>query len=301
MNDLDTTSLLDLLDAITECRVQNPDLRPAVLSALRLCSANGHIRGGRLYSLNQFNEITAIIAQGDSSLSEDEDRGLIGQVTDSRDVMGHGQVVAYPLGKEQRLFAVLLLEEPCTTLGPLLADLFLQWHAVAEFMSVQKAELIDENFQLREEIKLQFAEHEAVGVSGAFNRVLESARRVASSTATVLIHGETGTGKELVARMIHDNSARCNNPFITVNCGALSESLLETELFGHVKGAFTGATSDRKGRFEAANDGTIFLDEIGEISPAMQVRLLRVLQEMEVVRVGETKSRKLGCARCRCD
>ena len=109
----------------------------------------------------------------------------------------------------------------------------------------------------------------------------------------MLIHGETGTGKELVARMIHDNSARCNSPFITVNCGALSESLLETEFFGHVKGAFTGATSDRKGRFEAANDGTIFLDEIGEISPAMQVRLLRVLQEMEVVRVGETKSRKL--------
>ena len=111
--------------------------------------------------------------------------------------------------------------------------------------------------------------------------------------ATVLIQGETGTGKELIARLIHEYSPRSNGPFITVNCGALTESLLETELFGHVKGAFTGAMSDRKGRFEAANEGTIFLDEIGEVSASMQVRLLRVLQEMEVVRVGEHKARKL--------
>jgi DNA-binding NtrC family response regulator len=123
--------------------------------------------------------------------------------------------------------------------------------------------------------------------------VLESARRVAASSATVLVHGETGTGKELVARLIHEHSPRSNRPFVAVNCGALSESLLESELFGHVKGAFTGAVADRKGRFEAAEGGTIFLDEIGEISPAMQVRLLRVLQEMEIERVGDTRTRKL--------
>ena len=126
-----------------------------------------------------------------------------------------------------------------------------------------------------------------------FRRVVDSARKVASSSATVLIHGETGTGKELIARTIHEHSPRANGPFVTVNCGALSESLLETELFGHVKGAFTGAVADHKGRFEAAHKGTIFLDEIGEISQAMQVRLLRVLQEMEIVRVGDHKARKL--------
>ncbi|MBA3684019.1 MAG: sigma-54-dependent Fis family transcriptional regulator [Planctomycetes bacterium] len=165
---------------------------------------------------------------------------------------------------------------------------------MAEFIHVEKAELIDENFQLREEIKLQFSERNIVGVSGSFRRVVENAIKVAASTATVLIQGETGTGKELIARVIHDHSNRANGPFIPVNCGALSESLLESELFGHIKGAFTGAINDRKGRFEAANGGTIFLDEIGDVSQAMQVRLLRVLQEMEIERVGDHRARKLN-------
>src|SRR5262249_51543294 len=111
--------------------------------------------------------------------------------------------------------------------------------------------------------------------------------------ATVLVVGESGAGKERIARLIHDDSARVAKPFVAVNCGALSETLLESELFGHAKGAFTGATGDRAGLFEAANGGTIFLDEIGEGSPAMQVKLLRVLQEKELTRVGETRSRKI--------
>ena len=177
--------------------------------------------------------------------------------------------------------------------GAFLADVFLQWCVVNEFLNSEKEELLDENFHLREEIRYQYNESNIVGVSGSIRRVVEQARRVAPSTATVLIHGETGTGKELIARLIHENGPRSNKPLISVNCGALSESLLESELFGHIKGAFTGAVSDRKGRFEAANGGTIFLDEIGEISPAMQVRLLRVLQEAEIVRVGDHKTRKL--------
>ncbi|MFM8474629.1 MAG: sigma 54-interacting transcriptional regulator, partial [Planctomycetaceae bacterium] len=115
-------------------------------------------------------------------------------------------------------------------------------------------------------------------------------RRVASSPATVLLTGETGTGKELVARALHDLSQRSSGPFIRVNCGALPESLLESELFGHARGAFTHAFQARTGRFEAAHGGTIFLDEINSCSPQLQVRLLRVLQEQEFERVGDTRT-----------
>jgi NtrC-family two-component system response regulator AlgB len=123
--------------------------------------------------------------------------------------------------------------------------------------------------------------------------VLDLARNVADSQITVLIEGESGTGKELVAQLIHDNSPRKNKPYVKVNCAALPENLLESELFGHVKGAFTGAMKDRQGRFEMADGGTIFLDEIGEIPTTLQVKLLRVLQNKEFERVGESKPRKV--------
>lgn len=123
--------------------------------------------------------------------------------------------------------------------------------------------------------------------------ILDLARNVADSQITVLIEGESGTGKELVAQLIHDNSPRKNKPYVKVNCAALPENLLESELFGHVKGAFTGAMKDRQGRFEMADGGTIFLDEIGEIPTTLQVKLLRVLQNKEFERVGESKPRKV--------
>src|SRR5262249_43119345 len=115
---------------------------------------------------------------------------------------------------------------------------------------------------------------------------LAMARKAAQNDAAVLISGETGTGKELVAQLIHDASARAGGPFVRVNCAALSEGMLESELFGHEQGAFTGAHKARRGRFELAQDGTIFLDEIGDVSPKVQVSLLRVLQEKELERVG---------------
>jgi transcriptional regulator with GAF, ATPase, and Fis domain len=287
------TPLLDLLDAATEARVNNPQLRPSVLASLRLGTSAGYLRFGRLTTFRHDSEIREIISQGECSVGDEEQLRLTLEARELHAITSAGPLTAYPLGKGKRIHGVLLVEDPRPDVGPLLADLFLQWCAVAEFTSLEKAELIDENFQLREEIKQQFSDKNIIAVSGAFRRVLDSARRVAASSATVLIHGETGTGKELIARVIHAHSNRANGAFVAINCGALSESLLESELFGHVKGAFTGAIADRKGRFEAANGGTIFLDEIGEVSPAMQVRLLRVLQEMEVERVGDTKTRKL--------
>jgi len=132
-----------------------------------------------------------------------------------------------------------------------------------------------------------------IGKGHAMQQVFSAIRAAASSQATILLQGKSGTGKELVAGAIHYNSDRCNMPFVAVSCTALPESLLESELFGHVKGAFTGAVRDRAGRFEEADGGTIFLDAIGEISPFIQVKLLRVLQEREIERVGESKKRKI--------
>src|ERR1700736_765523 len=129
-----------------------------------------------------------------------------------------------------------------------------------------------------------------LGDSTAMKAVYRRTRLVAPTPATVLLVGETGTGKEMIARAIHKLSPRADGPYVRVNCGALTESLLESELFGHVKGAFTGAIENKTGRFEAAHTGTIFLDEISSMSPKLQVKLLRVLQEHEFERVGESRT-----------
>jgi len=136
-------------------------------------------------------------------------------------------------------------------------------------------------------------QHSMVGSSCEIREVLALVRRVAPTTSTVLIQGETGTGKELVARAIHENSPRATRPFVAINCAALTESLLESEMFGHEKGAFTGAIAQKKGKIEIAAEGTLFLDEISELSAGMQAKLLRVLQEREIEPVGSTRSIKV--------
>jgi len=150
--------------------------------------------------------------------------------------------------------------------------------------------LEDENRRLLADVNI---EHNMVGEGAAMQRVYHFISKVAPTDSTVLISGESGTGKELAARAIHRNSKRLGKPFMAVNCAALNESLLESELFGHEKGAFTGAVSQKKGRLEVADHGTVFLDEVGELSPALQVKLLRVLQEREFERVGGTNSIKV--------
>jgi DNA-binding NtrC family response regulator len=150
-----------------------------------------------------------------------------------------------------------------------------------------------ESLYLREELKKQSEFDMVVGKSEGMNKVMDIVRQVSPSESTVLIIGESGTGKELIARQIHNHSLRKNAPFVVVDCGALVETLFESELFGHVKGSFTGAYVTKHGRFEVANGGTIFLDEIGHISLNIQAKLLRVIQEREVTRIGSSKSIKV--------
>jgi transcriptional regulator with GAF, ATPase, and Fis domain len=202
-------------------------------------------------------------------------------------------IMAVPLLCFDRPIGVLYLETAsraaAAQLDHWLLQLFMAVGAIAG-QAIENGNRLDkletENLRLRAEINL---EHDMVGESPAIREVYRFIDKVAATDATVLIEGESGTGKELVARAIHRNSRRSAGPFAAINCAALTESLLESELFGHEKGAFTGAVALRKGRFEAAAGGTIFLDEIGELAPAMQSKLLRVLQEHEFERVGGTK------------
>jgi Nif-specific regulatory protein len=157
----------------------------------------------------------------------------------------------------------------------------------------QKEELLEENAQLRAQVRDRYRFENIIGDAPAMHDVFATDGQVANSRATVLLLGETGTGKEMIAKAIHYNSPRKDKAFIRVNCGALTGTLLESELFGHVKGSFTGAIRDKQGRFEAADGGSIFLDEIGTLEPQLQVKLLRVLQEREFERVGDTQTVKV--------
>lgn len=156
--------------------------------------------------------------------------------------------------------------------------------------AVEMYRLRQENHLLRKAVRDQYRIEQLVGVSEPIRQVMDFVQKVADSDSTVMIQGESGTGKELVARMLHFNSSRKDRPLVPVNCGAIPENLLESELFGHEKGAFTGAIHTRMGRFEMANGGTIFLDEIGEMSLPLQVKLLRVLQERAFERVGGNRT-----------
>lgn len=157
-----------------------------------------------------------------------------------------------------------------------------------------RTRLEDENAYLREEVTSALGAGSIIGESPGLQKVMQQIALVAETEATVLITGESGTGKELIARAIHDQSPRKGRSLIAVNCSAMPESLFESEFFGHVKGAFTGAFQDRPGRFELADGGTLFLDEIGDVPRAMQAKLLRVLQEREVERIGDTRTRKIN-------
>lgn len=160
--------------------------------------------------------------------------------------------------------------------------------------ALRQRELFNENRLLRRELDKKYSFAEIIGTSESLQRVFRLVEKVAATNTNILIQGESGTGKELIARAIHHHSPRAGKPFLAVNCGALPESLLESELFGHTKGAFTGAIADKKGLFRSAENGTVFLDEIGEVSQPLQVRLLRALQEHEVTPVGSSQPVKFA-------
>lgn len=159
--------------------------------------------------------------------------------------------------------------------------------------ALEKQKLLSENIYLRRQLQGRFEFNNIIGSSPAMNLVFERMRRIVITDSAVLVSGESGTGKELVAKALHYNGARKERPFVAVNCSAIPEALLESELFGHIRGAFTGAIKDKAGKFEAANHGTIFLDEVGTLPLHLQAKLLRVLQEHEVERVGSNKTIKL--------
>lgn len=172
----------------------------------------------------------------------------------------------------------------------LVAAMMAQSIKAEHLIDKERRRLMDENTHLLEELRERYDFSNIIGRSGPMRQVYEQIAQVAYTNTTVLIRGESGTGKELIAHAIHYNSPRAQKPFIKVNCAALPEGLIESELFGHEKGAFTGAHNLKKGRFELADGGTLFLDEIGDINPATQVKLLRVLQEKEFERLGGTRS-----------
>ncbi len=152
---------------------------------------------------------------------------------------------------------------------------------------------LEEKFITFDKFHPQDQFHSIIGQSDEMSKIFSLVEKIADSDCNVVIHGESGTGKELIAKSIHSHSYRCNKPFVAINCGAIPANLLESELFGHVRGAFTGASTAKSGKFELANGGTIFLDEIGDMSPELQVKLLRVLEEREVERVGSSRPIKI--------
>ena len=174
------------------------------------------------------------------------------------------------------------------------ASLIAQAVKIRRSVMEEREQLIEETMRLRRELEERFRPSNIIGNSKAMQHVFDMIAQVSKSEATVLIRGQSGTGKELVAQALHYNSLRANKPFIKVNCAALPGTVIESELFGHEKGAFTGAISTRKGRFEMANGGTLFLDEIGDLSPTTQVKLLRVLQEKEFERVGGNETTRVN-------
>ncbi len=173
------------------------------------------------------------------------------------------------------------------------ASMIAQALKVEHLIAAEKQRLLDENIHLKQELRERYDFSHIIGTSNQMRQVFEQVTKVARTDTTVILRGESGTGKELIAHAIHYNSHRSNAPFIKVNCAAIPETLLEAELFGHEKGAFTGAHGRKKGRFELANGGTLFLDEIGDLSFATQVKLLRALQEREFERLGGTETIKV--------
>ncbi len=288
-----------------------------------LANELGMVRGTLVLLDKTCNKLKIVAAHGLSRVEQDRGQyalgeGITGQVVktgvaeiipdigkDSRflnrtvarkkDLASPIAFICVPLKVDDEVVGALSVDRPFAIEGAVQKDLRLlsivativsQVLKINHLMRVEKEEILARDRGRLRELRSRYRLDNVIGESEAIRKVLAMAATAAKSRASILVTGETGTGKELIAKVVHYNSARASGPLIKVNCGALPEDLLESELFGHVKGAFTGALHDRKGRFEMANGGTLFLDEIGEMSPRLQVKLLRVLQEREFEPVG---------------
>ncbi len=315
---------LTLLYEISEILDRSVDLRDELGPVLKVIAKRTGMLRGTIALLNRTkDEIVICAAHGLSAKQLERGRYHIGEGVVGT-VMQTGRAVVIPRISEEPLFLnrtnarkglarkdisyiCVPIKMETSVIGTLSADRIFEENISLEedlrLMSIiasliaraarlrqrtqeEHDRLLRENTRLQEELRKKFHPANMIGRSKAMQRVFDMIFQVAKSDATVLITGESGVGKELVAQSIHYNSARAPKPFVRVNCAALPENIIESELFGHEKGAFTGAVRERKGRFELAHHGTIFLDEIGDLSPQMQIRLLRVLQEREFERVG---------------
>ncbi|MBU0463586.1 MAG: sigma 54-interacting transcriptional regulator [Proteobacteria bacterium] len=318
---------VSLLYEISEALNQHMDMKKSLFKVLSVLSESLNLVRGIIFLINsETGEIRIEIAHG---ISEDTTRqikylpgeGIIGRViqtgepavvpriseeplfldkTQSRNIV-EGRDYSYicvPIKKDSRVVGAISADCPFEGKKSLekgekllsVVAAMVAHHVIhIETIRVEKEQLKTENIRLKSELENRYSFSNIIGNSNKMREVLQMISQVSSSSATVLIRGESGTGKELVANSVHYNSARNKNPFIKINCAAIPENLIESELFGHEKGAFTGASHLKKGKFEIADQGSIFLDEIGNMALSAQVKLLRVLQEKEFERVGGYK------------
>ncbi|MDM8537187.1 sigma 54-interacting transcriptional regulator [Desulfobacterales bacterium HSG17] len=318
---------VSLLYEISEALNQHMDMKKSLLKVLSVLSESLNLIRGIIFLINsESGEIRIEIAHG---ISEDTIRkvkyalgeGIVGQViqtgesavvpriseeplfldkTRSRDIAKEQEYsfICMPIKKDSRIVGAISADRPFEgkislekgeKLLSVVAAMIANHVINIENIRVEKQELKTENIRLKSQLENRYKFNNIIGNSNKMREVLQMISQVSASDATVLIRGESGTGKELVANALHYNSNRNKKPFIKLNCAAIPENLIESELFGHEKGAFTGASHRKPGKFEMADKGTIFLDEIGNMAFAAQVKLLRVLQEKEFERVGGYK------------
>ena len=327
----DNTDQISLLYHITQILNKTPDLKQSLYNVLELLSKSQKMIRGTITILDPFSdEISIEVAHGISKSALQKGKyklgeGITGQViqtgaavtiakiskdsrflnrTTARKAFQDQEIsfICIPIKKDKQVIGALSADRPYDAafsleegekLLSVVAAMIATQVIYLERTRVEKEKLESENDRLQAELKKQYRMKNIIGNSNKMREVYQMISQVAESNATVLIRGESGTGKELVANSIHYNSLRAKNPFVKVNCAALPANLIESELFGHEKGAFTGALHQKTGKFELATKGTLFLDEIGSIEPDVQAKLLRVLQEKELERVGGNKTIKV--------
>ncbi len=318
-----------LLYEISKSLSENLELKKSLYKVLAILSGSLNMIRGTITLLNPLrNEIAIEVAHGLSRSAIERGKyklgeGITGRVvetgkpvaipkiseeplfldrTDSRKIKEELSFFCVPIQKGKQVIGALSVDRPYdpeyslkngTELLSVIAAMLAQHVINLENIRIEKEKLREENRRLRNELENKYRINNIIGNSNKMREVFQMISQVSKSNATVLVRGESGTGKELVANSIHYNSNRNKNPFVKMNCAALPANLIESELFGHEKGAFTGAIRQKAGKFELAHKGTIFLDEIGSITPEVQVNLLRVLQERELERVGGHKTIKV--------